>query len=621
MSDLQSCPQAVSTIARTNLGNKLYSLTKMPGWKVLQKASIKLLWVASLVAVNASVRSLEAHETKVAERVDAAAEIVCLSASGNGYNWASTFAWAAEIVRNAANKVANDARLNVACVSGASSGGAFVATYGSLLQNKQLFNRLGFNPQNITKQEAEILADSLLYMALAADFRPEVVDFYTTIDGNSVPDPPWWKAKFSQERIMLDFGTRVMLAQHISQTDVEQVNKLDRFVRYQTLKELEIAAQNKEIRDEYRQVTFDIWQQSQAILDRLYQKANYQRKQRQKDRDDFRDNLQHPVRQALAKKPADGILALTYAELAFTKSTVDYKKMRSQAPPAETLVPFVFANEATAKTIIESPFYQAQVRQNAPYVGQYVICVVPDYYTMMRHAAREPEMMAPGIYRLSPLLEGSTINLAAGVSYFYQPQAEKNWNSQPQFQLIPGTRFWHQGDKLLNARMGVAGGWVDSYVGGQATLYLGSGYAAKQSNSHLYFSTFSRRDSMGEFARYVVKRYFAPQNSEEAIAKIEKHRNALPTLINRYQQYYGDREISWQPIFVDYEVRFFRENQNLLAGIVSSIDNVLRLGFNYMPAALTKQSNYLVSRTINVVRKTLGTNKDLGYIYDRSYKK
>lgn len=240
---------------------------------------------------------------------------------------------------------------------------------------------------------------------------------------------------------------------------------------------------------------------------------------------------------------------------------------------------------------------------------------------MLRLAVREPEMMAPGIYRLSPVLEGSTTNLAAGIDRFYQPRAEKNWNSQPQFQLIPSTRFWHQGDKLLNARMGVAGGWVDSYVGGQATLYLGSAYAAKQSNSHLYFSTFSRKNSMGEFAKYVVKRYFAPQNSEEAIAKIEKHRAYLPSLINSYQQYYDNHKISWQPIFVDYEVRFFRENQNLLAGIVSSIDNVLRLGFNYMPAALTKQSNYLVSRTINAVRQTLGTNEDLGYIYDRSYKK
>ena len=621
MSDLQSHIQGISKIDRTNLSNKHHSSTKVLAQKVLPKALIKLVWVASLVAINIPVQPLKAEETKVEDRVEATEEIVCLSASGNGYNWAATLTWAAEIIRDAVNKAADDARFNVACISGASSGSAFVATYGSLLQNKQLFNRADFNPQNITKEEAETLSNSLLYMALAADFRPQVAKFYTALDGNSQPDPPWWKSQFSQERVMLDFGTRVMLAQHISQADVELVEQLDPFVRYQTLDELETAAEDREIRDEYRQVTREIWKQSQAIIDELYQDANYPRAARVEDRDDFRDNPEHPVRRALAQKPADGILTATYAELAFTKSTVNYKQLRPQAPAVENLVPFVFANEATAEKIIESPFYQAQVRQNDPYVGQYVICVVPDYYTMIRHAVREPDMMPPGIHRLSPLLEGATTDLAAGVSHFYQPRAEKNWNSQPQFELMPSTRSWRKQDKSLNARMGVAGGWIDSYVGGQATLYLGSGYAAEKSSSPLYFSTFSRQDSMSEFAQNVVKKYFAPQNSEEAIETIEEHRDYLPVLMERYEEYYDDHEISWQPIFVNWTMRFFPENQKrLLVNILSIIDDVIKVGLNYSPVAITRQSNYLLARTMNTVRKTLGTDEDLGYIYDRAYK-
>ncbi|MGK7953420.1 MAG: hypothetical protein AB4368_32705 [Xenococcaceae cyanobacterium] len=596
------------------------SPTKVFIGKVLQKALLKLLWVGSLAAIVAPVQPIKAQETQFEGQIDAEAEIVCLSASGNGYNWASTLTWAAEMVRNATSKIADHARLNVACVSGSSSGSAFVATYGSLLQNKQLFNRTDFNPQSMTKEEGEILANALLYMALAADFSPQVAKFYTSPDGNSQSNPQWWKSQFSQERVILDFGTRVMLAQHISQADVNQVEKLDRFVRYRTLEELETAAKDREIRKQYRQVTFDIWQQSQSILDRLYQDANFQRKERQKDRDDFRENPQHPVRQALTQQPADGILALTYAELAFTESTADYKKMRSQAPPVENLVPFVFANEATAKTIIRSPFYKAQVSQNDPYVGQYVICVVPDYYTMILQAVREPDLMPPGVYRLSPFLEETTEDLAAGISHFYQPRAEKNWNSQPQFQLIPSTLSWRQEDKSLNARMGVAGGWIESYVSGQATLYLGSGYALKKSNSNLYFSTFSRQDAVSAFAQNVVKKYFAPQNSEEAIARIEQHRDHLPVSIERYQKYDDNHKISWQPIFVDYEVRFFAENKKLLGKLIGLIDNVIKLGFNYMPAAITKQSNYLLARTMNVVRQTLGTHEDLGYIYDRSFK-
>ena len=419
---------------------------------------------------------------------------------------------------------------------------------------------------------------------------------------------------------MLDFGTRVMLAQHISQADVDRVTQLDQFVRYHTLEELETAAKDREIRKQYRQVTFDIWQQSQKILDRIYQDANFQRKERQKDRDDFRENPQHPVRQALAQKPADGILALAYAELAFTESTADYKRMRSQAPPVETLVPFVFANEATAKKIIKSPFYKTQVSQNDPYVDRYVICVVPDYYTMIMHAVREPDLMPPGVYRLSPFLEQATGDLGAGISHFYQPRAEKKWHSQPQFQLIPSTRSWRQEDKLLNARIGVAGGWIESYVSGQATLYLGSSYTLNKSNSHLYFSTFSQQDAVSAFAQNAVRRYFAPQNSKEAIAKIEQHRDHLPVSIERYQQYYDNHKISWQPIFVNYQMRFFPENKKLLVKIVSLIDNVIKLGLNNIPAAITKQSNYLLARTMNIVRQTLRTHEDLGYIYDRSFK-
>lgn len=583
---------------------------------------MKLFWLVSLIAINISIKSAHANDTnntKVVNDVASAEEIVCLSTSGNGYNWAASFTWAAEIIRDAVAQAPQNARFNVACISGASSGSAFVAAYGSLLQNKQLFARADFSPQNMTRREAQILARSLLYMALAADFSPEVVKFYTSLDGDSQPNPPWWKSQYSLERVMLDFGTRVMLAQHISQADVEQVAQLNQFMRYKSLADLKTAVGDPEVFEQYRQVTLDIWHQSQTILDQLYQNANYPRTARQKDRDDFRDNPQHPVRKALAQPPADGILALTYAELAFTKSTEDYKKMRSQAPPIETLVPFVFANEATAKRIIESSFYQQQVKRNDPYVGKYVINVVPDYYTMIRHGVKEPDLLPVGIHRLSPLIPGQTSNLAAGVSHFYQPLAEKNWQTQPKFKLIPSTRNWLRRNQLLNARMGVAGGWIDSYVGGQATLYLGSSYAWQQSSSNLYYSTFSRQNSLTTFARNVIKKYFAPNNSDEAIETFEKHRAHLAVLIQRYQQYDRHHQINWQPIFVDWSVRFFPENQDFLSGIISGVDDILKLGFSYFPVAMTQESNYLLARTMNIVRQTVDRDRDLNYIYDRSY--
>lgn len=588
----------------------------------LQHLSLKLFWGIGFLSINIFGQSLAATAIEIENTTEPASlnQIVCLATSGNGYNWAATFTWASEILRDAIAQSPSEAKFNAACVSGASSGSAFVSVYGSLLNNKQLFSRVDFSPQDMTKEEVQILSKSLLYMALAADFRPEVTKFYLAKDGDSQSIPRWWKSQFSLERVMLDFGTRVMLAQHISLTDINQVEQLEQFIQYQTLSELEAVAKNKEIRNQYRQVTFEIWNQSQDIINQLYQNANYPRTARQEDRDDFRDNPNHPVRQALAQQPPDGILAMTYGELAYTESQVDYKNMRSQAPPVDVLVPFVFTNEATAKKIIRSPFYRAQVKGQDPYVEQYVICVVPDYFTMIRHGVREPNLLPVGLYRVSPAIEGTDREFTAEISDFYQPLAEAQWQTEPRFKLFPSTRSVMQDDKLLNAQMGIAGGWIDSYVGGQATLYLGSGYANDKSNSNLYYSTFSSQDGMSNFAKQVVRKYFAIKDSKQAIAKIEAHREHLPILINRYQEFYPNHEIDWQPIFVDWSVRFFSENKRLIGKIIGKLDNVLKLGFNYLPVANTKQSNYLLARTMNIVRQTLGTNKDQGYIYDRSYK-
>ena len=124
---------------------------------------------------------------------------------------------------------------------------------------------------------------------------------------------------------------------------------------------------------------------------------------------------------------------------------------------------------------------------------------------------------------------------------------------------------------------------------------------------------------MNKFAKDVVRKYFAPKNSESAIAKIEKHRQYLPVLIERYQDFYDNHTISWQPIFVDYSVRYYPENENLFDKLIILIDDVIKVGLSHPPVAITKQSNYLVARTMNIVRQTLGNYKDLGYIYDRTY--
>ncbi|GAB4550803.1 MAG: hypothetical protein Tsb0014_45250 [Pleurocapsa sp.] len=581
----------------------------------------KCLMLLSFVVINVfcqlgNVKAVEAFDnSKFIKQSD---RIVCLSASGNGYNWASTLTWAAEILRNTVEQAPAAKTFNVACVSGASSGSAFVAVYGSLLQNKKLFNRVGFNPKSATKEEVLILAKSLIYMGLAVDFSPEVVGFYLTKDGDSHPNPPWWKSGYSHERIMLDFGSKIMLAQNISLQDVAEVDRLNQFIIYQSLAELKQAAKSRKNRAQYRRVTLDIWAKSEQIIEELYKDANFPRSARQQDRDDFKNNLDHPVRRALAQSLPDGIISLTYGELAYTRATVDYKKMRQQPPPFKTLVPFVFTNRNTAQQIINSNFYQQQVQNNDPYVGQYVISIVPDYFTLIRHGLREPGLSPVGIHNLLPDTNKLPLDTVAGISRYYQPIAEKNWESSPQFRLISSVRSLPQNGEFYRPRIGIAGGWVDSFVGGQATVYLGASYGLKQQKSQIIYSTFSRENEVTPFAINVLKEYFAPENTQQAIMSLEKHRQHLPKLINSYNQRYANHQITWQPIFVDWEISFFLENQNLLEKIVSGIDNIIKLGYNKLPAATVQQSNYLVAKTINTVRQTLKSQKN--YIYDRTYK-
>lgn len=547
--------------------------------------------------------------------------LVCLSTSGNGYNWSSIFTWASEMLINAVLESPTAEYFNVACVSGASSGSAFVAAYGSLLQNQQLFPRTDFSPQSATPEEVLILADSLLYMALATDFNREETQFYITLDGDSNPNPPWWRSQFSHERIMLDFGTRVMLAQNITLEDVAEVKRLNEFMNYHSVEELREVANNREIRNQYRQVTFDIWAQSQGILRELYKNANFSRNQRGADLEDFRTNPEHPVRQALAKKPPTGIISLTYGELAFAKSIVDYRNQRQQPPQYNNLVPFVFVNEETAQIIINSSFYQQLIKGKDPYMDKYVIAVVDNYLTMLNYALREPDLSPVLVEKLSPFVPEVSGNFNTGINQYYQPIAEQNWQAEPQFELMRSTRMIPRDNDFYSAYIGVAGGWVDSHVGGAATLLLGAGYAAKLENSIIYFSTFSRRDQVSVFTESVLNRYFAVENPAQAIEEIEKHRAHLETLIKLYANSSPDHQIIWQPIFVDWTMRFFPENKSLVQGVIGLIDRVLNMGFNTRPVATTRQSNYLLARTMNVVRKTLGDDvvKARGFIFDRAF--
>lgn len=118
------------------------------------------------------------HGVRAAERVF----VTCAAAQGNGFNWAATLGWMAAEAELAGARAADwaaagadrRAAVDLRCFTGSSSGAFAAAVLDALLSNPRLVSGAA-GPGLATPAEAGEIGRALLFLALSADFRGEVV--------------------------------------------------------------------------------------------------------------------------------------------------------------------------------------------------------------------------------------------------------------------------------------------------------------------------------------------------------------------------------------------------------------------------------------------------------------
>lgn len=99
-----------------------------------------------------------------------------------------------------------------------------------------------------------------------------------------------------------------------------------------------------------------------------------------------------PLESVMARRPADGIMTITMAipfdsreelEQAAAQRGFDFDQARA----------FVFMNEATAESVINSPEYRRMIEEDDPAVSRFVIAVIDEKFAQVNPSVREPILL------------------------------------------------------------------------------------------------------------------------------------------------------------------------------------------------------------------------------------
>lgn len=150
--------------------------------------------------------------------------VQCSVVQGNGYNWAATLGWLSSQVDLVAERATTFALANpgatvaidLACMTGSSSGGAATSLFDHLLANPRLVGTPpGSERQLLSVAQARDLSAALMFLALSADFRGEMLSLalsavgaYTgQLDRESQGEPAaYWRARSTPLRNQAIFG-------------------------------------------------------------------------------------------------------------------------------------------------------------------------------------------------------------------------------------------------------------------------------------------------------------------------------------------------------------------------------------------------------------------------------
>ena len=155
--------------------------------------------------------------------------VQCSVLQGNGYNWAATLGWLAGQVEIAAVQAKDyetrnpgrSAGIDLACVTGSSSGGFAAALFDRLLHNPHLVGPSGAGDQPVSPATAKEISRALLLLALSTDFRDEDAGLALTgigtwaglLDRTSNPERlRAWRAASTPDRISVIFNQWILAA-------------------------------------------------------------------------------------------------------------------------------------------------------------------------------------------------------------------------------------------------------------------------------------------------------------------------------------------------------------------------------------------------------------------------
>jgi len=417
--------------------------------------------------------------------------------NGNGYDWASTLSALAASMQvraeeAAAMEASNGARVLIYphCIAGGSSGSAVVGVYLNALRNAEIFkpqtvgnviqipevqliggasthNALLYSPRQLL-----LVARLLRYISLGLDFTLDEL-VYSAYDGAKTHFGPasnatlhWWK------RILAPYAAQVLFAEHayiarhtvLSQVDAPVHHVLEK-TRIEELLRVDLGSYVQQngpvdaigVVEQAAAVPADseAYKHALALLKAQGMWAKHTGQSLAEERATFdgtswRSRLTQtrsadtPLTDTFDESLGDGISTAPMGVLFDSKEDL---KMQNNTPPTYAQQrALIICNDQTARVILASRMYRADILADAPFARRYVIVVVHTYFEAFNMGVREPFTF--------DVLSGTMQEL--GIRYIYDPLRDQSNSDDFTFTL-------QSTDKLKTA-LAIVGGYPTAEI-------------------------------------------------------------------------------------------------------------------------------------------------------------
>lgn len=572
----------------------------------------------------------------------------CMGMSGSGYNWAAQMAWIAEILQHRADSVIGGSEnLDIGCISGASSASAVIAVLASLINNKDLFPQ-GLEVENVSKPDAQLLARALRFMAIAADMANPEADVYFDTDGGRIRTRlHWWNGTFSSEKVLYYFGSRVLLASKLTNTDLAKLNRyLEPNIVKNNLLFPDLAAMAEGLKvgintaakaswpvdkgldeshvliNQQEVIEKRVLEHSWAKLEAIYKVGGFQWKNHAKAIKAFTQNPHHPVRIALEQPIPNGFISSVYAQIEKTNNATTWGINNAENPPlARNQKILLVANARTVESMTNSQLL-AKSFGDTTYQDKFVFAVGDSLLDFIRLSIKEPDLTPPALFTFGStqtvstgvgesLTDTDSYSIVAGISGPYIVENQTSGKPTLLKHLRVGTHA-----------IGVVGGFVDSRIAVQILMHYRAGKDMGTTPQNIQVFRLGKKGLLSEFGQQKTKSYFSSTGKEmQEISHLESLANQEPTLISnlRVELEQNGGRLDYFPLTLNWEMRSYPENRGKLLKILSFLDTLAGIRLSARPASMVNQGILQLARTSNAFRMTVGSTPRYGMLFDRTY--